>query len=191
MNELKSRDRISEPTPIQTQCWPAASQGYDIVGIAETGSGKTLAYVLPMLVHTAAQEEVQPGEGPIGLVLVPTKVLCGQVADLVQRYVNSDGNECGFKCLSIFGSTDAEDLENQTSECARRCDVMVATPGRLRSLLASEKTNLDRCTYIVLDEADELLKDTSSPQQGYRGPSLAEQIRDIITAMREDRQVLL
>lgn len=44
-----------EPTPIQSQGWPMALKGRDLIGIAETGSGKTLAYLLPALVHVGAQ----------------------------------------------------------------------------------------------------------------------------------------
>lgn len=44
-----------EPTPIQSQGWPMALKGRDLIGIAETGSGKTLAYLLPALVHVSAQ----------------------------------------------------------------------------------------------------------------------------------------
>jgi superfamily II DNA/RNA helicase len=44
-----------EPTPIQSQGWPMALKGRDLIGIAETGSGKTLAYLLPAIVHVNAQ----------------------------------------------------------------------------------------------------------------------------------------
>ena len=68
------------PTGIQALSWPAAILGHDVGGISETGSGKTYAYVLPMLHHILAQHEPKPGEGCIGLVLVPTRELCHQVS---------------------------------------------------------------------------------------------------------------
>jgi ATP-dependent RNA helicase DDX42 len=67
------------PTGIQRQAVPVAMCGRDIIGIAKTGSGKTAAFIWPMLVHIMAQEELQPGDGPIGLVLAPTRELANQI----------------------------------------------------------------------------------------------------------------
>lgn len=63
------------------QGWPVASSGRDLVGVAETGSGKTLAYLMPAIVHIAAQPEVEQGDGPVALVLVPTRELSQQVGE--------------------------------------------------------------------------------------------------------------
>ena len=54
LTEVK-RAGFSEPTPIQSQGWPMALLGRDLIGLAETGSGKTLAYLLPAIVHINAQ----------------------------------------------------------------------------------------------------------------------------------------
>jgi ATP-dependent RNA helicase DDX5/DBP2 len=70
---------FSAPTPIQRQAWPVAMSGVDLVGIAETGSGKTLAYLLPALVHVNAQPVAQDGDGPLALVLAPTRELAAQI----------------------------------------------------------------------------------------------------------------
>lgn len=67
------------PTPIQSQGWPIALSGRDMVGIAQTGSGKTLAYILPAIVHINNQPRLNPGEGPIVLVLAPTRELAQQI----------------------------------------------------------------------------------------------------------------
>jgi superfamily II DNA/RNA helicase len=154
--------------------------GNDFVAIAETGSGKTLAYVLPLLVHVMAQDELQPGEGPVGLVIVPTRHLCNQVADTINDYARRELANKGFKCVSVFGNIDDKQMSDQESLLQHRCDVMVATPGRLASLLKSKTTNLCRATYIVLDEADELLR-----------TEFSEQIGTIVHSMRDDRQVML
>lgn len=53
--EEVSKAGFKEPTAIQSQGWPMALKGRDLVGIAETGSGKTLAYLLPAIVHVNAQ----------------------------------------------------------------------------------------------------------------------------------------
>jgi len=70
---------FSSPTPIQSQGWPMALLGRDMVGISATGSGKTLAFLLPAMVHINAQPYLQPGDGPIVLVLAPTRELAVQI----------------------------------------------------------------------------------------------------------------
>jgi len=57
---------------------PIALSGRDIIGIAKTGSGKTAAYLWPLLIHIMDQRELQPGDGPIGLICAPTRELSQQ-----------------------------------------------------------------------------------------------------------------
>jgi len=78
MKEIKAAGFV-RPTPIQSQGWPMALCGRDVVGIAETGSGKTLAFLLPALVHINAQPMLRRGEGPIVLIVVPTRELAYQI----------------------------------------------------------------------------------------------------------------
>lgn len=54
-----------------------------ITGIAKTGSGKTLAFIWPMLVHIMDQPELKDGDGPIGLILAPTRELSQQVHKMI------------------------------------------------------------------------------------------------------------
>ena len=63
------RNKFSEPTAIQSQGWPIALSGMDLVGIAMTGSGKTLAYLLPAIIHINHQPYLERGDGPIALIL--------------------------------------------------------------------------------------------------------------------------
>ena len=72
---------------------PAALSGRDVLGLAQTGSGKTLAYIWPSIVHIMSQSEISPGEGPIALIVVPTRELALQV--LYDRYVL-------LNCISII-----------------------------------------------------------------------------------------
>merc|ERR1712190_624896 len=76
-----SRAGFREPSPIQVQGWPIALKGRDMVGIAETGSGKTLAFLLPAIVHINAQPYLSRGDGPIVLVLAPTRELACQIQE--------------------------------------------------------------------------------------------------------------
>lgn len=74
------KSEYTQPTPIQSQAIPTALSGRDLIGIAKTGSGKTAAFIWPMLVHIMDQKELKEGDGPIGLILAPTRELSQQVS---------------------------------------------------------------------------------------------------------------
>ena len=81
MREIQ-RNQFSDPTAIQSQGWPIALSGLDLVGIAMTGSGKTLAYLLPAIIHINHQPYLERGDGPIVLVLAPTRELAQQIQEV-------------------------------------------------------------------------------------------------------------
>uniref|UniRef100_A0A1L8DH98 RNA helicase n=2 Tax=Nyssomyia neivai TaxID=330878 RepID=A0A1L8DH98_9DIPT len=174
MREI-SKQGFASPTAIQAQGWPIALSGRDMVGIAQTGSGKTLAYMLPGIVHIGHQRKLARGEGPIVLVLAPTRELAQQIQTVIADFgVHSDPH---IRNTCIFGGSpkgpQARDLE-------RGVEVVIATPGRLIDFLERGVTNMRRCTYLVLDEADRMLDMGFEPQ-----------IRKIIEQIRPDRQVLM
>ncbi|XP_063239035.1 uncharacterized protein LOC134540296 isoform X2 [Bacillus rossius redtenbacheri] len=164
---------FSTPTAIQAQGWPIALSGKDMVGIARTGSGKTLAYVLPAIVHINHQQPLFRGDGPIALILAPTRELAQQI----QQVATDFGTSSAVRNTCVFGGApkgpQARDLE-------RGVEICIATPGRLIDFLERSTTNLRRCTYLVLDEADRMLDMGFEPQ-----------IRKIIEQIRPDRQVLM
>ncbi|CAE8605671.1 unnamed protein product [Polarella glacialis] len=164
---------FKDPTAIQIQVWPVALQGRDLIGIAETGSGKTVAYVLPMLVHIVAQEELKPGEGPVGVVLCPTRELTIQIDEVVRDFSGLSG----IKSVAIYGGGD---VKQQGARLQDKNDVVVACPGRFIQLLNDGYSNLNRVTYVVLDEADEMLNE-----------SFGEQIELILGQVRPERQMLM
>ncbi|GFG40626.1 hypothetical protein Cfor_06663 [Coptotermes formosanus] len=172
MNEIR-RQGFEEPTAIQAQGWPIAMSGRDMVGIAQTGSGKTLAYILPAIVHINSQPRLLRGDGPIALVLAPTRELAQQIQQVAQDF----GASSHVRNTCVFGGApkgpQARDLE-------RGVEICIATPGRLIDFLERGTTNLKRCTYLVLDEADRMLDMGFEPQ-----------IRKIIEQIRPDRQVLM
>ncbi|XP_076755162.1 putative ATP-dependent RNA helicase DDX5 isoform X2 [Xylocopa sonorina] len=163
----------AQPTAIQAQGWPIALSGRDLVAIAQTGSGKTLGYVLPAIVHIIHQPRLGNGDGPIVLILAPTRELAQQI----QEVANCFGEAASVRNTCIFGGApkgpQAHDLE-------RGVEICIATPGRLIDFLERGTTNLRRCTYLVLDEADRMLDMGFEPQ-----------IRKIIEQIRPDRQVLM
>lgn len=172
LDEVKAQG-FSKPTPIQSQGWPMALSGRDVVGIAETGSGKTLTYCLPAIVHINAQPLLSPGDGPIVLILAPTRELAVQI----QQEVNKFGKSSKIRNTCVYGGVPRG---SQIRDLARGVEVCIATPGRLIDMLQSEKTNLRRVTYLVLDEADRMLDMGFEPQ-----------IRKIISQIRPDRQTCM
>ncbi|GKC51877.1 DEAD-box ATP-dependent RNA helicase 20, partial [Tanacetum coccineum] len=90
---------FTEPTAIQAQGWPMALKGRDLIGIAETGSGKTLSYLLPAIVHVNAQPILSPGDGPIVLVLAPTRELAVQI----QQEATKFGASSKIKNTCLYG----------------------------------------------------------------------------------------
>ena len=86
-----------KPTPIQSQGWPMALSGRDMVGVAETGSGKTLSFLLPAIVHINAQPLLKAGEGPIVLVLAPTRELAIQIMGECEKFGKS--SRIKFSCV--------------------------------------------------------------------------------------------
>ncbi|CAH8355259.1 unnamed protein product [Eruca vesicaria subsp. sativa] len=164
---------FTEPTPIQAQGWPMALKGRDLIGIAETGSGKTLAYLLPALVHVSAQPRLGHDDGPIVLILAPTRELAVQIQEESRKF----GLRSGVRSTCIYGGAPKG---RQIHDLRRGVEIVIATPGRLIDMLECQHTNLKRVTYLVLDEADRMLDMGFEPQ-----------IRKIVSQIRPDRQTLL
>ncbi|KAF3021894.1 ATP-dependent RNA helicase dbp2 [Neopestalotiopsis sp. 37M] len=172
MDEVKAQG-FPAPTAIQSQGWPMALSGRDVVGIAETGSGKTLTYCLPAIVHINAQPLLAPGDGPIVLVLAPTRELAVQI----QQEITKFGRSSRIRNTCVYGGVPRGP---QIRDLTKGVEVCIATPGRLIDMVESGKTNLRRVTYLVLDEADRMLDMGFEPQ-----------IRKIISQIRPDRQTLM
>lgn len=98
LNEIRKMG-FKNPTPIQAQGWPIALSGRDMVGIASTGSGKTLSYILPAIVHINHQPRLQKGDGPIALVLAPTRELAQQI----QQVASDFGQTSRIRNTCVFG----------------------------------------------------------------------------------------
>ncbi|ACQ80260.1 DEAD/DEAH box helicase domain protein [Beutenbergia cavernae DSM 12333] len=138
---------FTTPTPIQTAAIPALLSGRDLVGVAQTGTGKTAAFGLPLLAAVDPQlAAVQ------ALVLTPTRELAIQVSDAVASFVPSGA---GVKVLPIYGGAS---FVPQLRGLERGAQVVVGTPGRVIDLLERGSLDLDALRYLVLDEADEMLR---------------------------------
>ena len=147
--------------------------GRDMIGISRTGSGKTLAFLLPGMIHINAQPYLQPGDGPIVLVLAPTRELAVQIKVECDKF----GASSQIKNTCVYGGAPKR---HQTGDLQRGVEIVIATPGRLIDFLESGVTNLRRVTYLVLDEADRMLDMGFEPQ-----------LRKIVSQIRPDRQTLM
>jgi len=141
---------IDTPFAIQARALPDALAGRDVLGRAQTGSGKTLAFGLPVLARLAAAPPARRREkAPRALVLVPTRELASQVADVLTPL----GQSLGVTVTTVYGGVP---IGRQIERMRRGVDIVVATPGRLIDLLDRQAATLDGIEITVLDEADHM-----------------------------------
>nr|KAG5704149.1 hypothetical protein BaRGS_009679 [Batillaria attramentaria] len=174
--ESLKKHNYENPTPIQAQALPVIMSGRDMIGIAKTGSGKTLAFVLPMLRHILDQPPLDEGDGPSAVILTPTRELALQISSECRKFTKP----LGLQVVCVYGGTG---ISEQIAELKRGCEIIVCTPGRMIDMLAANSgrvTNLRRCTYIVLDEADRMFDMGFEPQ-----------VMRIIDNVRPDRQTVM
>jgi superfamily II DNA/RNA helicase len=143
-----------QPFAIQTKAIPVALTGRDVCGRAKTGSGKTLAFGVPML---ARLTKVGEPRLPAALVLVPTRELALQVAEVLAPVAIA----CGRSVLAVYGGASRQ---QQIDALNVGVDVVVATPLRLIDLLKENELQLDKVEILVLDEADRMADDGFTPQ---------------------------
>ncbi len=145
---------FAAPFAIQTEAIPVAMRGVDLCGRARTGSGKTLAFGVPMLSRISKFNKVR---APRGLVLVPTRELALQVAEVLQPI----GKECDRVILPVYGGASRED---QVDALEKGVDIIVATPLRLIDLMKGGEVEMGDVQCVVLDEADRMADDGFTPQ---------------------------
>lgn len=172
MSEIRKAG-FSSPSPIQCQAWPMALSGRDVVAVSATGSGKTIAFSIPAMIHINAQPLLAPGDGPIVLILAPTRELAVQIQGECSKF----GASSRIRNTCVYGGVPKG---QQIRDLTRGAEIVIATPGRLIDMLESRKTNLHRVTYLVMDEADRMLDMGFEPQ-----------IRKIVEQIRPDRQTLM
>ncbi|KAK6146970.1 hypothetical protein DH2020_017882 [Rehmannia glutinosa] len=153
-----------KPMPIQAQALPIIMSGRDCIGIAKTGSGKTLAFVLPMLRHIKDQPPLVSGDGPIGLIMAPTRELVQQIYSDIKKFAKV----MGLSCVPVYGGSG---VAQQISELKRGAEIVVCTPGRMIDILCTSSgkiTNLRRVTYLVEILARKVLNKPVEIQVGGR-----------------------
>ncbi|KAF2362853.1 Helicase C-terminal, partial [Trinorchestia longiramus] len=167
------KSEYTQPTPIQAQAVPVALSGRDIIGIAKTGSGKTAAFLWPLLMHIMDQPELAPGDGPIGLILAPTRELAQQISTEAKKF----GKVYNINVVCAYGGGSKWE---QSKALEAGAELVVCTPGRIIDMVKMKATSLSRVTFLVLDEADRMFDMGFEPQ-----------VRSICDHVRPDRQTLL
>ncbi|KAK4127275.1 DEAD-domain-containing protein [Parathielavia appendiculata] len=155
-----ARLKFSKPTVIQAQAIPEVMNGHDVIGKASTGSGKTLAFGIPIverwLAKAAARKESSETKQPIALILSPTRELAHQIADHLKRLCA--GLTTSPYICSVTGGLAVQKQQRQL----QKADVVIGTPGRMWEIMSSSNSVLGALRgidFLVIDEADRLLKD--------------------------------
>ncbi len=166
------RAGYKEATPIQEKSIPPLLQGRDLLGCAQTGTGKTAAFALPIL-ETLEGKKHQKTDGPLVLVLAPTRELALQIEENFRIY----GRGLSARSTVIFGGVSQKPQE---AALKRKPEILVATPGRLLDLMGQGIISLREIRWFVLDEADRMLDMGMGPD-----------VRRIIRQLPEKRQTML
>ncbi len=164
-----------KPSPIQEATIPVLLEGRDVVGMAQTGTGKTAAFAVPALSRLAELADLNgPSTSTQVLVLAPTRELALQVGEAFASYAVQLED---FTVLPVYGGSS---YGPQLAGLRRGAQVVVGTPGRVIDHLKRGSLKLDDLQYLVLDEADEMLR------MGF-----AEDVETILSQTPEDKQVAL
>jgi superfamily II DNA/RNA helicase len=163
---------ITVPTPIQQAAIPPALEGRDVMAQAKTGSGKTLAFLLPMIERALRPSETSKASGPQFLILAPTRELALQIDVELRKYAPPAMNS-----VALYGGTP---IERHYRALRHSPKVVVGTPGRLLDLAGSGHLRLRAVTWLVMDEADQMLDRGFLPD-----------IRRILALLPPHRQTLM
>ncbi|KAH6918823.1 DEAD-box protein abstrakt [Coprinopsis sp. MPI-PUGE-AT-0042] len=176
-------NKITSPTPIQLQGIPAAFSGRDIIGIAFTGSGKTLAFCMPLIMMALEEEAKMPfvqGEGPVGIILCPSRELASQTYENIVSWCTAlaqSGKYPHLNCVLCIGGIS---MNEQSRALNKGLHIVVATPGRLIDMLEKKRFTFNNCKYLCMDEADRMI------DLGFE-----EDVRNIMSFFKRQRQTLL
>ncbi|WP_312474259.1 DEAD/DEAH box helicase [Neobacillus sp.] len=160
---------IAKPTPIQEQAIPFVMDGNDIIAQAQTGTGKTFAFILPIL------EKINRNAGHVqALIVTPTRELALQITEEIEKLI---ANIEGVDVLAVYGG---QDVVKQLKKLKRNPQIVVGTPGRLLDHIRRETVRLSEISFLVLDEADQMLH-----------IGFLNEVEDIIRETPENRQTML
>ena len=142
---------FDECTPVQEKTIPVILDGRDVISCAQTGTGKTAAYILPLLTNLAYDNHDPDKLNAI--IMAPTRELAQQIDQQMEGF----GFYVPFSSVAIYGGNDGGTWGNQTSGITKGADIIIATPGRLLSLINIYSPDFSGVKYFILDEADRML----------------------------------
>lgn len=161
---------FEKPTDIQRLTIPYLLKNEkDLVALAQTGTGKTAAFSLPIL----NQVDLDSGKTQ-ALILSPTRELCIQISNDIKSYSKYLNN---LRVATIYGGAPAD---KQIKELNNGCQIVVGTPGRVLDLKKRKKLKVNNISFLVLDEADEML------DMGFK-----DDLDAILETTPEEKQTLL
>ena len=167
--EALENENIFEPTPIQEGSIPLFLEGYDLIGQAQTGTGKTFAYSIPLLERL--DKDTKNVEA---LILCPTRELSIQVSNEIMKLIQKNKK---IKIATIYGG---QSYEKQFKDLKMNPQIVIGTPGRIIDMMEKKKLSFKNIKYLILDEADEMLK------MGFQ-----DDLEKILSEMPETRQTAL
>ncbi len=158
------------PTQIQASAIPQLlHSGQDLIGLAATGTGKTAAFSLPIVQH------VDPDNRHIqAIILCPTRELCLQITRDIKSFT---AHLPKIRTVSVYGG---ESIDKQIKLLQRGAHIVVGTPGRVCDMLRRKRLIIDSVSWVVLDEADEMLS------MGFK-----EDMEFILRFTPQDRQTVM
>lgn len=143
----------TKPTPVQGMCLPYTVAGRDVAGFAQTGTGKTGVFLISIAHKIIAWRKLKQGAkttGPLAVVMAPTRELAMQI----ENDASTLFQKLSIKTLAVFGGVD---YDKQAKQLRDGCDVVFATPGRLKDYFQKREFNFNECQVFVCDEADRML----------------------------------
>mmetsp|Transcript_17386 Transcript_17386/g.37637 ORF Transcript_17386/g.37637 Transcript_17386/m.37637 type:complete len:779 (-) Transcript_17386:62-2398(-) len=162
LDAIENTLKYTKPSPIQRQAIPIGMQRRDLIGIAETGSGKTAAFGIPLCHHILSFPQsildTVAEEGPLALVMAPTRELALQIDIEIRKLLSSQQNVVS---LAVVGG---QSITEQATKLRNGVHVVVGTPGRINDCVEMAYLVLNQCSYIVLDEADRMIDLGFAPQ---------------------------
>ncbi|KAG0206950.1 hypothetical protein BGX33_007086 [Mortierella sp. NVP41] len=168
--ENVKRMEYNEPTPIQRNAIPILIKNCDLMACAQTGSGKTAAFLVPTiskLVTKIFKSQLspirrRPGQGawkatPLVLIILPTRELAIQIFEEARRFTY----KTPLRPAVIYGGAESR---VQKEQVLKGCDILIATPGRLKDMVERGVISLSKVRVVILDEADRMLDMGFEPQ---------------------------
>ncbi|KAI3841992.1 hypothetical protein MKW92_007217, partial [Papaver armeniacum] len=142
------------PTVVQAKAIPLILSGKHVLVNAATGTGKTIVYLVPLIHHLQMYNpRIELMEQWVPLVLVPTRELCIQVYEILQKLLHR------FHWIVPGFVMGGENRSKEKARLRKGISILVATPGRLLDHLKNTSSFVhSNLRWIIFDEADRILE---------------------------------